>query len=361
MCSGLRGARSWGPHGGTAVTASANEESLRVTWTSDAELVLDGQRFALLDPAAAGVGAVGAEDLVLFKPRGYIEEYLRIAGAPVDAIVELGIYRGGSTAFLLGLFRPRAMLAVDLEPRLPRPLLDRLASHPLGGGVHVRGGVDQADRATIVGLVDELIGAPLDLVVDDASHLLGPTTVSFDTLFPRVRPGGTYVIEDWSYRLLLHREMERGWVGTESADAAAGGRVDSELVRAAVASREVFARLWAHDPGAVARALRDDEQVCRALTDAHPDLVEEVLAWTDVDDDPVPVSSPASDPMDLTPLIAHLVTAAATRPDVVASVRVLDGMAFVRRGPASLDPDDFDVSTLVPSSLRRSLVDLADT
>jgi predicted methyltransferase len=41
-------------------------------------------------------------------------------------------------------------------------------------------------------LIDDQL---LDLVVDDTSHL-GPTRASFNTLFPRLRPGGVYVIED---------------------------------------------------------------------------------------------------------------------------------------------------------------------
>ena len=42
---------------------------------------------------------------------------------------------------------------------------------------------------------------PLDLVVDDASHLLEPSIASFNLLFPRLRPGGVYVLEDWSWQL----------------------------------------------------------------------------------------------------------------------------------------------------------------
>jgi hypothetical protein len=46
---------------------------------------------------------------------------------------------------------------------------------------------------------DHLAGRPLDLVVDDASHLVGPTRASLNTLLPRLRPGGFYIIEDWSW------------------------------------------------------------------------------------------------------------------------------------------------------------------
>ena len=39
----------------------------------------------------------------------------------------------------------------------------------------------------------------LDLVVDDASHAYEETKTSFEVLFPLLRPGGIYVIEDWSW------------------------------------------------------------------------------------------------------------------------------------------------------------------
>lgn len=39
----------------------------------------------------------------------------------------------------------------------------------------------------------------MDLVVDDASHFYEQTKTSFQTLFPLVRPGGMYIIEDWGW------------------------------------------------------------------------------------------------------------------------------------------------------------------
>jgi hypothetical protein len=40
---------------------------------------------------------------------------------------------------------------------------------------------------------------PLDLIIDDASHMYGLTKTSFETLFPLLRPGGLYIIEDWAW------------------------------------------------------------------------------------------------------------------------------------------------------------------
>lgn len=39
----------------------------------------------------------------------------------------------------------------------------------------------------------------VDLVIDDASHFLFETRESFRFLFPRLRPGGIYIIEDWGW------------------------------------------------------------------------------------------------------------------------------------------------------------------
>lgn len=39
----------------------------------------------------------------------------------------------------------------------------------------------------------------LDLVIDDASHRVDLTRASFNVLFPYVRPGGVFIIEDWGW------------------------------------------------------------------------------------------------------------------------------------------------------------------
>ena len=60
-------------------------------------------------------------------------------------------------------------------------------------------GVDQADTHKLADiLAHEYHGDPLDLVIDDASHLIEETRRSFNFLFPHLSPGGAYVIEDWS-------------------------------------------------------------------------------------------------------------------------------------------------------------------
>lgn len=47
----------------------------------------------------------------------------------------------------------------------------------------------------------------LDLIIDDASHMYEFTKRSFETLFPLLRPGGYFIIEDWAWE---HMPMYHG-------------------------------------------------------------------------------------------------------------------------------------------------------
>eukprot|EP01062_Namystynia_karyoxenos_P063133 TRINITY_DN55953_c0_g1_i1.p1 TRINITY_DN55953_c0_g1~~TRINITY_DN55953_c0_g1_i1.p1 ORF type:complete len:524 (+),score=141.99 TRINITY_DN55953_c0_g1_i1:96-1574(+) len=51
--------------------------------------------------------------------------------------------------------------------------------------------------------------APIDVVIDDGSHSGAHQILSFETLFPALRPGGIYVVEDLEANFLpLHSPME---------------------------------------------------------------------------------------------------------------------------------------------------------
>ncbi len=45
-------------------------------------------------------------------------------------------------------------------------------------------------------IVDGDLGGSLDLVLDDASHRYAAMKASFETIFPRLRPGGPHIVED---------------------------------------------------------------------------------------------------------------------------------------------------------------------
>jgi predicted O-methyltransferase YrrM len=133
----------------------------------------------------------------------YLEMVERFQG---ENFVELGISFGGSVALTALVAPPRKLAAVDLKTDRVEALDELIAERGLGERVRLHYGVDQADRDRLAAILDEEFGdEPLGLVIDDASHHLDETRASFETLFPRLRPGGLFVIEDWNHDHLLGR------------------------------------------------------------------------------------------------------------------------------------------------------------
>lgn len=138
---------------------------------------------------------------VIGKTRSYIDKYCEhLGGQSFNNIFELGIFRGGSTVFLNEMLRPQKLIAIDFNEK-PVEILDRYVSeNGLESSVKPYYGVDQSDIAALSKIYDECFGnEPLDLVVDDASHYLEETRKSFNFLFPKLRAGGIYIVEDWAW------------------------------------------------------------------------------------------------------------------------------------------------------------------
>jgi predicted O-methyltransferase YrrM len=137
------------------------------------------------------------------KHRQQVEAFLSIFDRfPEANVVELGIMEGGSTALAALAGRPRKLVAFELGPERVGALDELIEWEGLGERVRPYYGVDQSDRGKLGATVAEEFGDErLDLVIDDASHRLDPTRASFETLFPRLREGGLFVIEDWRWQI----------------------------------------------------------------------------------------------------------------------------------------------------------------
>jgi hypothetical protein len=112
-------------------------------------------------------------------------------------ILEVGILRGGSTLVFAKAFANARILAVDIQEP-PPAFYDALEREALGDRVSVTM-VSQSDPVGLTAAIETCFGeGRLDIVIDDASHLYDATRSTFDTVFGSyVKPGGTYVIEDW--------------------------------------------------------------------------------------------------------------------------------------------------------------------
>ena len=144
-------------------------------------------RFCLLKPPDA-VDAF-EELLVQLRPR---------------TIVEMGMHDGASTAFFQEVVRPSKIVGFDGRQNPSAALTDFIERRHLEAILRPYYNIDQSDARRLREVLDFEFGEPVDLVVDDASHLLNETRQTFNALFPRLVPGGSYVIEDWWW---AHAEM----------------------------------------------------------------------------------------------------------------------------------------------------------
>jgi predicted O-methyltransferase YrrM len=149
--------------------------------------------------------------ICLRKNRRFTDRYLALKDEFKHCrMVEVGVDQGGSTSFFTKLLQPEALLAIELSNQPVETVMNFLAEHDPQKRVHIHWGVDQSDPVEVPRLVETTFAdQPLDLVVDDASHLLIPTTATFEMLFPRLRPGGLYIIEDWSHRHTMEYGMKQ--------------------------------------------------------------------------------------------------------------------------------------------------------
>src|SRR6185436_12991366 len=126
-------------------------------WRSDTRLAVDGVDFVLAPVDVQGARpAIDEGALLLRKPRWMVERYAALQSeVDVANVFELGIYEGGSAVLLALMFRPRRLVAIDLETSRGQALHDFLAAHDLSTSVCPYFGVDQADRARLAEIVTD--------------------------------------------------------------------------------------------------------------------------------------------------------------------------------------------------------------
>jgi hypothetical protein len=177
------------------MSSPLREKLAEIQWTAPTRFTLDGIDFALED-----VGLSDESDAFkVMKPAPMLAAYGEVlADAPARNILELGIRLGGSTVLLSSLFQPEKLVSIDISK--PARDLERFQrEHPDASRVAPYFRTSQADEAALDQIIAREFKGPLDLVIDDASHDYELTKASFDILFPRLRPGGYYVIEDWQW------------------------------------------------------------------------------------------------------------------------------------------------------------------
>ncbi len=171
-------------------------------WTSEVTLRFPNTsvRLAAVDEELRRLEST-PESFVLGKSREMVERLIGwLDELRPSRIVDIGVFKGGSAVLLNEYCTPAKLVAIERNA-LPCEPLDRyLETGGFGESVRIHYGVDQSDLETLEELYEDDFGAHcLDLVIDDASHFLFETRESFRFYFPRLRPGGFYIIEDWGW------------------------------------------------------------------------------------------------------------------------------------------------------------------
>lgn len=128
------------------------------------------------------------DDRALTKWQHYFQIYEREMGRflrrPV-CFLEIGIFKGGSIPMWKEYFPQGSRLVfIDIDPACKAFEID---------GTAVRIG-NQADPDFLAALAEEF--GPFDIVLDDGSHVCAHQIASFEGLWPHLRNGGLYMVED---------------------------------------------------------------------------------------------------------------------------------------------------------------------
>jgi predicted O-methyltransferase YrrM len=252
--------------------------------------------------------------LCVKKPPGLVEATVALLREHAGGnILELGISQGGSTALFTQVGRPRKLVAIELNEQPVESLENFIDAADARDVVKPYYGVDQSDRQRIREIIDAEFGdEPIDLVIDDASHLLDETRASFEAIFPRLREGGLFIIEDWNW----------------------------EHVRAAAYHRELA------KPGS-ALATEFNERLREALSDPESREHAAFVEWLgERAQDPDAAPSPRITTRTLTILVMELLMARAWSGDVISELAATDLWVTVRKGPAELDAERFRVADI---------------
>jgi len=135
-------------------------------------------------------GRICADADAIAKPVGFYAIYDRyfgeFSGLPIK-MLELGVYTGKSLKVWASYFPQGTIIGLDLGES------PDFSDYP--NIIFERGDQTDSERLREICLTHAAGG--LDIVLDDASHVGQYSAASYRALFPYLKPGGLYIIEDW--------------------------------------------------------------------------------------------------------------------------------------------------------------------
>ncbi len=171
----------------------------RVEYISDEEMIVDGVSIFIDGPGCYSKYNDREDLFFMAKSKGFIDSYLDIFyGKRVSTILEIGIFKGGSTVFFHKFFNPIKLVAIDISDQVVS-CLERYINEAAQGVIKSYYNVSQSSVDDLIAIIEKEFPNGIDMVIDDASHFYEESKVSFETVFPYVVKGGSYIIEDWPW------------------------------------------------------------------------------------------------------------------------------------------------------------------
>lgn len=147
-----------------------------------------------------------------FAGESYLDVYHNILkdrrDVPNQTIVEIGVFNGASIRTMRDYFHPTCnFIGVDINPNSKN--VESARFNVIIGSQVSPDTIQELKESTPDGI---------DLLVDDGSHLVDHMLQTFDMVFPHIKSGGWYIIEDTgnTYRDLTNDV--KGWHGMEYND-----------------------------------------------------------------------------------------------------------------------------------------------
>jgi len=200
-----------------------------VEWSSETSFFVDGLEFH--GDLKSYTERTTRDRVVILKDSRLLRQYLDFfAPHHTENMLELGIWQGGSPLFYGLATDAKRVVAIDIvsdEPAVEAPGVDPMQllghrnpaideivrSRGLGDKIKLHFGTSQADPDAVTAIIEQdFAGKPIDLVIDDASHHYDLSRKSFEIIFPYLREGGFYIIEDWQWAHINDARYQEGQV-----------------------------------------------------------------------------------------------------------------------------------------------------
>lgn len=155
---------------------------------------MDDVRFVMDIRAGKDRGTSKDGEFILVKTKAFLQFYRGLQQRRPKNILEVGMFEGGSLVLFDKLYEPEKLVGVDI--RRPIEALERYRE----GREHIQPFYELSqDDPKLADILGDEFPDGIDLIVDDASHQYKLSRATFHLCFPLLKPGGLYVIEDWSW------------------------------------------------------------------------------------------------------------------------------------------------------------------